>query len=563
MPTARPAARGAWPLLAVLVITAVHVHLASGQLPNPHAVVKNWDVDPAQWSITAAPDAIAAPKSPLPKRVAIIGAGPGGSSFAYQYSHLAGLPADAQIDLFEAKNRVGGRVASEELVVPVLGGRTNVSLGTHDWGASIFVKENLNLVRWAAKFNLSSSEKGSSEADEGDLLVWDGTTISFSFDPSSVGGKARAAWRYTTSPLATSREANSAAAALGKIYDDDHPAYTSIGDLARQLNLSPYLNVTAESYLSTGSRWYFINDAFRREMVDGVTRSNYGHSIDEVHALAALVGFVNGPVYSIDSGNQRIFEALVKNSKANVQLGTRITHVDFDETTSTYSLTTSTGAHKTGYDAVVLALPLDVYSSLHLPEGVRIGAQPREYHHIHVTMVVGTLNPDRGFTSTTANVFTLRTTPHIASISRLHDLSSVAPGLGLFKVFSTIPLDDLTPGSQEITNLGYLFNRVDHTWRRQWFAYPIMVPTAPDAKDEDVYPEIILHDAATAQAAAQAAAGGLFYLNGMERLLSTMETQTIAATNLVRLLKQRAVNAARVVAAVGGSASAKKAAEAA
>ncbi|KNE65221.1 hypothetical protein AMAG_10869 [Allomyces macrogynus ATCC 38327] len=555
----RAAVRGAWPLLAVLLVTAVfHVHSVAAQLSNTHAVVKNWDVDSAQWIITAAPDASTVPKSRLPKRVAIIGAGPGGSSFAYQYSHLADLPADAQIDLFEAKNRVGGRVASEELVVPVLGDRTNVSLGTHDWGASIFVKENRNLVQWAAKFNLSSSKQGSSEADLGDLLVWNGTTISFAFDPSSVDGKTRAAWRYTTSPMATSREANAAAAALGKIYDDDHPAYTSIGDLARQLNLSPYLTVTAESYLRTGSRWYFVNDAFRREMVDGVTRANYGHSIDEVHALAALVGFVDGPVYSIDSGNQRIFEALIKNSKANVHLGTRITHIDFDETTSTYSLTTSTGAHKTGYDAVVLALPLDVYSSLHLPEGVHITAQPREYHHIHVTMVVGALHPDRGFTSTTANVFTLRTTPHIASIGRLHDLSSVAPGLGLFKVFSTVPLDDPTPSSQEITNLGYLFNRVDHIWRRQWYAYPIMVPTAPGAKDEEVYPEIVLHDAAPAHTVA----GGLFYLNGMERLLSTMETQTIAATNLVRLLKQRAAYAA-VAAAAGGSASVWKAAEAA
>lgn len=137
-----------------------------------------------------------------PHRIAIIGAGAGGSSAAYWLSQAANRYPElvkVQVDLYDKESYIGGRTSAQV-------GFSHFQRGTdvifssflfffcppqgstvvrpHDsefydfveLGASIFVDANKNLFRAVEEFNLSLSNFG--EEDE-ELGIWDGTSFRF------------------------------------------------------------------------------------------------------------------------------------------------------------------------------------------------------------------------------------------------------------------------------------------------------------------------------------------------------------------------------------------------
>ncbi|KAL7749462.1 hypothetical protein RI367_005016 [Sorochytrium milnesiophthora] len=504
------------------------------------------------WSALAATYAVA--QAARRHSVAIIGAGPAGSSLAYFLSRS--FP-DWSIHVYEANGRVGGRCYSDTFVVD---DKRNVTV---EWGASIISTQNRYLGHYAREFGLVARVKNASLPTSERLVLWDGSKIVFSLDHggNSARDLAKILWRYGTSPMWIRRYANEAAARLDAFYEADlaalpassplmqeqqvlvaehthihlaatTPGYTTWSALVKALQLDVYLNLTAHEF-TRRRKW--IKPNFVNEGLEAETRVNYGHNLDQVHPLAALVGFVKGSFYSVEGGNQRIFEEFIRRSNAKVHLNAPITSVksvsqDADEDDDDgderggYIITTAKNQTRR-HDLVVLATGELHRSGIDLDRPLPFPPVP--YNHIHVTHVLGVIN-SRQFPGTPppAHILSLRGADTCSSdghcLSHVTSVSTIAAfptlGVSLFKVFSKRALDD--------DDLRALFSVYERVARREWDSYPVMSPLDAGASLEQWMPPLQL-------------APGLWYLNGMERLLSTMETQVIASKNLVRLLQNQ------------------------
>ncbi|MBE3555216.1 MAG: hypothetical protein IMW85_09595, partial [Thermicanus sp.] len=166
------------------------------------------------------------------------------------------------------------------------------------------------------------------------------------------------------------------------------------------------------------------------------------------------------------------------------------------------------------FDAVVIAAPLEE-ADLQW-EGLSFSAEKwmkRKYQVNHVTLVAGHLHPA---------YFGLRSNeeiPQLIMTRHKKEIPFAAMGLmghtedgkeGIYKIFSTEKLDE--------PFLSRLFTDSSDTLEIPWKAYPVLVPMKE-------WPPFRLGE-------------GLYYVNGMESAVSTMETEAIAAKNVVNLLKR-------------------------
>jgi prenylcysteine oxidase/farnesylcysteine lyase len=150
-----------------------------------HAIQFPFDIG-SLWPLKAPPSELspAVVETPRPPRIAIIGAGAGGSSAAFwiaKAKERSGL--DVEVDIYERNDYIGGRKLTvfiritSGLRAKFSGGSTtvypynNTAYEPVEVGASIFVGVNKNLQRATLEFNLSLC---GFEDDDGDLGIWDG-----------------------------------------------------------------------------------------------------------------------------------------------------------------------------------------------------------------------------------------------------------------------------------------------------------------------------------------------------------------------------------------------------
>lgn len=126
-------------------------------------------------------------EDPLPTipRIAIIGAGAGGSSAAFWISKAKErFGVDVEVDVYERESYIGGSECEPDVLAPRIllwdSGSTvvypyeNSSLPPVELGASIFVKANKNLWRASDEFNLTRRDF---DEEEDDMGIWDGEQL--------------------------------------------------------------------------------------------------------------------------------------------------------------------------------------------------------------------------------------------------------------------------------------------------------------------------------------------------------------------------------------------------
>jgi len=250
------------------------------------------------------------------KRIAIIGAGPGGTSTAYFLSRAQKKLQDIgrgnegfELTLFEKEERIGGRTA---VVHPYY----DETLPAIELGASIFADVNMNLKRIAQDFKLETKAK---LGEDGTIGVWDGQQFLMEGLDNGWWNSARMFWRYGYSPITTQKVVKKIVDRFLQLYD---PIYlhktkeegsketssgfpwSSIQDLAKAMELDDLAAQNAgDYYYSQG-----VGKLFTEEIIEAATLVNYGQEIYSIHGVGGGVSLAASGAVGITGGNYLIFE---------------------------------------------------------------------------------------------------------------------------------------------------------------------------------------------------------------------------------------------------------------
>ncbi|MGE5590768.1 MAG: FAD-dependent oxidoreductase [Bacillota bacterium] len=437
-------------------------------------------------------------------RIGIVGSGMAGSAAAHFLRRELG--DRVEIVVFERERRVGGRIREAEV-----GGRM-VAVG-----ASIAHSANRYFVEFARTLALHADPTPIRT-----LGVWNGRRFGFRTSGTGWLDTVRALGRYGLSPLRAERLVKQFVSQLVRVYDllDQGNGFASPRELFESLGLVELANQPAGDYLRRNG----VSDRFRRELVDGISRSNYLQG-SGMHALVDLVslagGSMGGHLLSVREGNSAICRRLLETAEVALRTGAEVVEV------ARLSPVSSAGGQEPGFritlaggdtgffDAVILAAPLEL-AGIRLvgmvPPAIPLASRP--YHVTHVTFVVGQISPQYFGLSAPEQV------PAMIMTEDSREIPFCAIGAGgkaansehtVYKVFSYQELDE--------EFLSRLFSLRTETQRFVWKAYPVYRPGMD-------WPPFVLDE-------------GLFYANAMESGVSTMETEIMAGRNVVNLLLQR------------------------
>ncbi|KAJ7785934.1 Prenylcysteine lyase-domain-containing protein [Mycena metata] len=467
-------------------------------------------------------------------RIAIIGAGAGGSSAAWWISKAKErFGIDVEIDVYDKESYVGGRAqcaflfscSTAQATKSAYKGTTvypygNTSLPPVELGASIFVKVNKNMWRAVDEFNLTRRDF---RENGGGLGIWDGEKLLF----TSTGGwwgwwdSAKALLRYGfQSPRRTQAFVDRMTNKFLTLYsaESETPTWDNITHLSSSLSWSDLVSKTTSEYLKSEG----VSDKFIAELVEASTRVNYGQNADEIHALEGACSLAPTGASAVEGGNFQIFEQFLNRSSANLYLNTSVTSIN-PASKGQWVVESARGAET--YTAVILAAP---YHSTNIEVPAEISAQvpPQPYVHLHVTLFTTTLSsiPPESFSlpaSTTIPPMLLTTfegarnggkEPEFNSMS-YHGL--ISEGEWVVKIFSKKRISQKWLSKMFDGQVGWIY-------RKEWDAYPVLPPTSS-------FPNIKL-------------APGFYYVNSFEPFISTMETETLASRNIVDLLLNEKFN---------------------
>lgn len=455
-----------------------------------------------------------------PKKIAVVGAGIGGSATAYYLRKEFG--AGVKIDVFEP-GEVGGRLAT-------------VKIGDYEYetGGSVIHPLNLHMKEFIERLGIPPRKDVPSK-----MAIFDGKELTFEESDWFIVNFLRMLWRYGFSFLRMHMWVESILDKFMRIYQYQQYGYSfsSVERLLHAMGGDSFLTLMnqtlEETMMGEGFSQIFLND-----IVAPITRVNYGQSvrINGFVGAVSLAGADSG-LWAVDGGNKRVCSGLLYHSKSEL-IPARVTSISVKVRPSKTGTTTSfyevnyvgdSGSAHSLYDIVVIATPLHLGKSDITFSGFSPpipSHYPGRYHQTVSTLVHGMLNMSYLGTTEPASQFmvsdVLTTDSKGSFINSLSSLDPVhippnykrppASQTKVWKVFSSQPL------SQE--QLHSMFLSWDSVSETKWLAYPAYRP--PHRKT----PPFILHNR-------------LYYLNAVEWAASAMEMSAISARNVALLAHHR------------------------
>lgn len=246
-----------------------------------------------------------------PKKVAIIGAGVAGASAAYHLHDLTRLWIPVDITIYEREQLAGGRVRSAHVY--------NQPLKDIETGAATFSEDDRCLIRAMDEVGLKKIPSPSFPKKVG---VWNGQDFLFVEDEklqsSTWWDFARSWWRYGLSPWRMqkliSTELDKFRAFAG------HPPFSGLVRALTEVGLEAATQSSAKDYLPTQG----VASTFLTEIVQPSTRARFTLNLSEMRGLASLVAMDPSQTYSIDGGNWRLLDRMIRISEAHLRLGSRV-----------------------------------------------------------------------------------------------------------------------------------------------------------------------------------------------------------------------------------------------
>ncbi|KAJ8061525.1 hypothetical protein OCU04_009339 [Sclerotinia nivalis] len=478
------------------------------------------------------------------KRIAIIGAGAGGSSSAY---HLQKYAAESDlainVTVFERSSYIGGRSTT----VNAYGN----SLEPVELGASIFVEVNAILKNASREFDLTP--KSSNTEEDEVLAIWDGAEFVYTQKDSDwkYWDIAKLLWKYGLAPMKTQRLMKTIVGKFLQLYEAPYFPFRSLTERVEELQLKTVASVTGEQFLADNG----IGGSFPTELIQASTRVNYGQNLNVIHGVETMVCMAIEGAMQIQGGNWQIFDSMIKSSNATVRLNHTVTEISHVQDQQKYYVKTVTtdaiGVSHTNeepFDTIVIAAPLQ-YTDIKMSSDL-LQHTPDEipYVTLHVTLFTSPygLNPTYFNLGPNSEVPTtiLTTLPKgmlaptdpkdfagpagFFSISTLRKVinPTTLEYENLYKIFSPQPLsseflssilNSAVPVPEDLTTISSSANNTI-TWYHPhvWNSYPYQFPRV-------TFEEIQL-------------APGIYYTSGIESFISTMETNALMGKNVARLV---------------------------
>ncbi|CAG7998939.1 unnamed protein product [Penicillium salamii] len=471
------------------------------------------------------------PNSVVPKKVAVIAGSAGSSAAYYLNSYAARLGIPVNITVFERSPFIGGR----STIINVF---DNPNLPV-ELGGTFLIQDNKNLMHAVEQFGLPLAHN----ALKKDLAVWDGSRfiVTKSGQASLWWDVVKMIWRYGLGSLFRTRNLREAAREkLLKLYDPPHFPFNNLSKATAEVGLTGLTNSTGAKLLSD----HGVTDSFSQEIIQAITRMLYGQNLAIIHGLETLVCTLTDGVASVAGGNWKMFDRMLKASRANVRLNSSVTEIvrspdgSFAISYSSENIQVSDRS----FDDVVVTGPFQF-------SNITISPQPEKmpgvihYVQLHITVLVSPHQLSPKF----FNLPPQSTVPEIILTALPLDLNigSRRDGVGpagfwslrrvrletngtlpehLYKIISPEPLTaefvSRLFGNEDSAGMSTLADipKEHLSWyhEKAWQAYPYHYPT-------DKFEEIQLGD-------------GLWYTSGIERFLSAMEMSSLSGMNVAALI---------------------------
>ena len=410
----------------------------------------------------------------------IIGGGVGGTSAAY---FLRQNDPEAQIDVYERKDTIGGRVAL-----------VKVGANEYEAGAAIIHSENL----YASRLLKLLGKEAMTSAEPFGLLSKHG----LAFQSSSLGWmtSARLLWRYGLDLLRLDRLVSSTLRAFSRVYPllDAGESFSSVHELLEVMDpeFVALTTMSLDSYLQSQG----FSDRIRSELVHAATIVNYGQTPNETHAFVGLVGLAGaiGSLFSVRHGNFQLAEGALRVSGANL-ISAEVTRVTRGQPNLVEYLIDGEKFQK-NYDAVVIATPMTADSDTRPAIEDANDSYDGRYWNLGIAFVEGDPNfPDRHALLSTRGHTQFNSISRVASVKD-QTFHSV------YKVFFNEDIDPLS-----------FFSAVKTSRVGRWRAYPDYSSTPPGPWK-------------------MALGSGLYYLNAIEWAASAIEMSLIAGKNIANAI---------------------------
>ncbi|KAL3453432.1 hypothetical protein BJX65DRAFT_263882 [Aspergillus insuetus] len=507
-------------------------------LPKLRGVVQT-SLSPAEASDSA---------EPLPKRVAIIGAGAAGASTAYslrKYAEKQGVQLN--ITVFERADYVGGRSTTvnvfDDPAYPI------------ELGASIFVEVNYNLVNASRDLGLGVRNAGYERPHETPevLGVWDGKEFVFVMEESSSWWNiAKLIWRYGLAPIRTQNLMKSTVNKFLQLYNEPMFPFQSLTAAAASVGLLDATSTPGSTFLTKNS----VGEDFAREIIQASTRVNYGQNIPLIHGLETMVCMATDGAVAIEGGNWRIFDGMLKSAGVDLRLNHTVSTITRNADKNTVTLDFSDQRlkriHTADFDEVVIAAPYQ-YSGLTINPPLEHTPDTIPFQTLHVTLFS---SPHRlswkYFNLNGPSEHTPETI--LTTLPRGTDLGDTEEGVGPAGFWSISTLRTVTTENKETQYVYKIFSplrptatfirdilgieqpdstsansnsdysvigdipKEDVSWfyEKLWHPYPFM------------YPRVTFEDPILAPS--------VWYTGGIESFVSTMETSALMGKNVAALI---------------------------
>ncbi|XP_056427430.1 prenylcysteine oxidase 1-like [Hyla sarda] len=452
-----------------------------------------------------------------PNRIAVVGAGIGGTSAAYFLRQKFGH--HVQIDIFE-KGEIGGRLSVIEME------------GNHyEAGGSVIHPLNLHMKSFVKELGLKT------RLPNGDLVgIYNGDEFVFQESEWYLINVIKMIWNYGLNFLRMHMWVEDILDKFMRIYryQTFDYSFSNTESLLHAIGGDDFItkvNVTIDEAMQKSG----FSQRFIDEIVVPAMRVNYGQGakVNGFVGAVSLAGTDSG-LWAVEGGNKLVCTGLLYASKAQLVQGTvtsvqeKVRPTKSGNKVRLYEVNyeTDKGPTLDMYDIVIIATPLtkELGNIKFLGFDPPIETVSKPYHQTVATFVHGRINTSffgcpkpcqfsvsEILTTDGPNLFINSIGPvYPVKPGTKHEISK-ASDIKVWKVFSPEPLTD--------EQLRRLFESYHAVIVKDWLAYPEYSPP------EKLPPVILHHD--------------IYYVNSIEWAASAMEMSAISAKNVALLSYHR------------------------